>query len=166
MPELSTDTERQLYVIRNAADNDDVLLFDQDRVGVTHGKLSADAYCYFVKAADGSDGVQIVSFNYKTRVAYSGNYFWCHKSGWDTDPSFNLYIVPNGIEDKEGFVISHTYPVVDNSCLSNISNIPSYALPMYVVAAMPAQVLISPKPTVSSTLLTKLPPPAHGNWSM
>ncbi len=127
MPDLSTDTERQLYVIRNAADNDDVLLFDQDRVGVTHGKLSADAYCYFVKAADGSDGVQIVSYNYKTRVAYSGNYFWCHKSGWDTDPSFNLYIVPNGIEDKEGFVISHTYPVVDNSCLSNISNIPSYA---------------------------------------
>lgn len=126
MPEISEGSERKLYIIRSAANPDDVLLFDRHTLGVVHGVVSADAYCYFTKANDGGDGVQIVSYRYDTRVCFRSSYFYCFNTGYDTDRNFNQYIVPNGIEDKPGFVISHTYPIEGNSCISRLSSDPKY----------------------------------------
>ena len=126
MPEISEGTESKLYVIRSAADPDDVWLFDVNTIGLTHGTLSANAHCYFTKANDGSDGVQIVSHRYATRLCYASAYLYCMSRGWETDPAFNLYIVPNGIEGKEGFVISATYPPTEYSCVSRKTSNPAY----------------------------------------
>lgn len=130
MPKISDNTNKYLYLVRSATDEKDYLEFDADGIGLSHRPLSSASYCYFVPASDGSDGVQIVCEEYGTRLCYSpvSNYFYSRISGWDTNPNFNLYIVPNGTvpEGTTGagqtcFSISHKYPSDGPTCISNLS---------------------------------------------
>lgn len=130
MPKISDNTNKYLYLVRSATDEKDYLEFDADGLGLSHRPLSSASYCYFVPASDGSDGVQIVCEEYGTRLCYSpvSNYFYSRISGWDTNPNFNLYIVPNGTvpEGTTGagqtcFSISHKYPSDGPTCISNLS---------------------------------------------
>lgn len=126
MPKLSTESDIYLYTIRSATDENDYLEFDADGQGLVHLPKSSLSYCYFLPANDGSDGVQIISYDHRTRLSYSpySNYFYSRAQGWETDPNFNWYIVPNGPEGTESFAISFRYPVNGNTCISKKSNDP------------------------------------------
>lgn len=123
MPKLSTESDIYLYTIRSATDENDYLEFDADGMGLVHLPKSSSSYCYFLPANDGSDGVQIVSYEYRTRLAYSpySNYFYGRAQGWETNPYFNWYIVPNGPEGTKCFALSYKYPVKGNTCISKKS---------------------------------------------
>ncbi len=123
---LSTDEEKQLYIIRSAADPDDILMFDDDGIALTHGALGEGSYCYFYGSNDFGDGIQIESQYYGTRLYYSYPFFWNTKDGWKTDKSFNLYMVKNGEEGQNSYVISYCYPPTETSCLSRLSIDPDH----------------------------------------
>lgn len=139
MPKLSDNTNKYLYLVRSATNETDYLEFDTDGIGLCHMPKSAYSYCYFVPANDGSDGVQIVCEEYGTRLCYSptSNYYYSRITGWDTNPNFNLYIVPNGtVPDgtvgagQTCFSISYKYPSDGATCISNLSNDNSH--PYYI----------------------------------
>lgn len=135
MPKVSNNTEMYLYLIKSATDDSDCLEFDVDGLGLCHLPESSNSYCYFLPANDGSDGVQIVCFEYETRLCFStgSKYPYNRAAGWDTNPYFNWYIIPNGTvpEGHENagqtcFAISYKYPAEDNTCLSKKSFDPGH----------------------------------------
>ena len=81
---LSTDEEKQLYIIRSAADPDDILMFDDDGIALTHGALGEGSYCYFYGSNDFGDGIQIESQYYKHSSLLLVSFLLEHE-GWLED---------------------------------------------------------------------------------